>query len=317
MKLSPILYLSLFLFTICGYAQEKDSLAQKTVAYVADRFPFSRLVNAEFRYDAPYDISPALKNGSLPEGRVRQLYQSRVSANINLIKSQRWVFSTGLLYNHIHGETEGGGLAPELQKNDMHFFATGFNLTHFSRLFGKTAVFTAGIIPTGSDDGFERVTGMLSATVVLKADGKTKMTLGLLGIVDPTSIVPVVPTFTYERKLQSGWIVDVMLPKRVFMKKDMFGNGRLSLGTELDATNFYLKGFNGSRNTYMFNQMEIMSGLTYEHCFLKDFIATFKTGYKYIPASRIAHINNRFNDYVYKIDGAGTFYANIGISYNP
>ncbi|WP_294818182.1 hypothetical protein [uncultured Flavobacterium sp.] len=304
-------------FSLCGYSQVKDSLPQKAVAYAADKFPFTRLLNAESRYDAPYDISPALKSGSLPGGRVAQLYQSRISANVNFIKSKQWILSTGLLYNFIHSETEGGGIGQETQAHDMHFFATGLNLTHFTRMFGRMAVLTAGIIPTGGSDGFERVTGMFSANLVLKADGKTKMTVGLLGIADPGSVVPVVPTFAYERRLESGWIVDIMLPRSVFMKKDVFKEGRVSLGTQLDATNFYLKGFNGSRNTFMFSQMELLSGVTYEHCFLKGFIATLKTGYKYIPSSRIAHINNRFNDYVYKADGSGTFYANIGISYNP
>lgn len=314
--MKPQYFLILF-FSFYGKAQVNDSIPKKVVAYAAEKFPFTRLLNAEFRYDAPYDISPALKSGDLPEGRVAQLYQSRISANVNFIKSRQWVFSTGLLYNFIHTETDGTGLTRGEQSHDMHFFAAGLNLTHFTKMFGRMAILTAGVIPTGGDDGFERVTGMVSANLVLKADGKTKMTLGLLGIVDPSSVVPVVPTFTYERKLESGWIVDIILPRSVFMKKDMFKEGRLSLGTQLDATNFYIKGFNGSKNTYMFNQMEVLSGLTYEHCFLKGFIATFKTGYKYIPSSRIAHINNRFNDYVYKADGAGTFYANIGLSYNP
>lgn len=310
-------YFLIFLFSLCARAQVSDSLPKQAVAYAAEKFPFTRLLNAEFRYDAPYDISPGLKSGSLPEGRVAQLYQSRISANVNFIKSRQWIFSMGLFHNFVHAETEGNGLTEGTQVRDLHYFATGLNLTHFTKMFGRTAILTAGVLPTGGQDGFERITGMVSASLLLKADAKTKMTIGLLGIIDPTSVVPVTPTFTYERKLNSGWIIDILLPRNIFMKKDVFTDGRVSLGTQLESTNFYIKGFNGSRNTYMFNQLEIFSGVMYEHAFLKGFIATFRTGYKYIPATRIAQINNTFNDYVYKADGSGTFYANVGLSYNP
>ncbi|MES2487023.1 MAG: DUF6268 family outer membrane beta-barrel protein [Bacteroidota bacterium] len=307
---------ALFLAGLAGYAQTQDSIPKQVVRYAADKFPFTRLINTEFRYDAPYDFEPQMNGTDLPTGRVTQLYQARVSANVNFIKSKQWIFSTGLFYNFIHAEVEGGSFDPAQQTNDLHYFAAGLSVTHFSKLFGKMAIFSVSAIPTGGSEGFERITGIASATLVLKANTTTKMTLGLLAIVDPASIVPVVPTFSYEHRFKSGWIIDIIMPQRVFMKKDMFKDGRLSLGTELSTTSFYLNGFNNSSKTYMFNQMELMNGLTYEHYFLKGFVATLKTGYKYIASSRISEINEPFNDYIYKVKSDGTFYVNMGLSYN-
>jgi hypothetical protein len=318
MQPSKLLPITLFFIALSGRAQQTDSLPRQAVQYVADKFPFTRLINTEFRYDAPYDFTPELAGSSgLPKGRVTQLYQTRVSANINFIKSKQWVFSTGLFYNFIHAETEGGSLNAAESTNDLHYFTAGLSISHFNTLWGNTAIYTATVLPSGSGEGFERVTGLVSATLVLKADATTKMTVGLLGIIDPTSIVPVTPTFSYEHRYKSGWVLDIIIPKRVFVKKDMFRDGRLSIGTELDGTNFYLNGFNGSNKTYMLNQMELMNGITYEHRFFKGFIATLKTGYKYIASSRIAEINEPFDDYVYKAKSDGTFYVNVGLSYNP
>ncbi|KOS06682.1 hypothetical protein AM493_12035 [Flavobacterium akiainvivens] len=297
-----------------GYGQVKDSLPQKALQMAADKFPFTRLFNVEQRYVAPFNYSSKLGDGTkLPEGKVSQMHQTRVNANINFIKNRKWIFSAGLFYNYMYSETEGGGLGDT--KSDLHYYATGLSLTRFSTLFGKTAIYSASVIPTGGNDGFERVTGMVSATLLLKADATTKMTLGLLGIIDPSSIVPIVPTFTYEKKLKSGWVLDIILPQRIFMKKDVFKEGRLSLGTELSTTNFYISGYNGSSKTYMFNQMELMTGVTYEHCFSKHFIGTLKTGMLYIPASRIAEINNTFDDYEFSAQPDPSFYLNVGLSY--
>lgn len=297
-----------------GYGQVTDSLPKKAVQYAAEKFPFTRLVNVEQRYNAPFSYSSKLGDGTKAgTGEVTQMLQTRVSSSINFIKNSKWIFSTGLFYNYMHAETDGGGMGAK--NADLHYYAAGLTLTRFSNLFGKTAIYTASVIPTGGNDGFERVTGMVTATVLLKADATTKKTIGLLGIIDPSSIVPVVPTFTYEKKLKSGWVLDVILPQRIFMKKDMFSDGRLALGTELSSTNFYISGYNGSNKTYMFNQMEIMTGLTYEHCFSNHFIATLKTGMLYIPASRVAEINDTFDDYIFSAQPDPAFYLNFGLSY--
>lgn len=313
--------LSLFFFILSAplyqtFAQAKDSIPKEAIKFVADKFPFTRMINTEFRYDAPYNFSARLPGTPQPEGRVTQLYQQRVNANINFIKSPKWVFSTGLFYNYIHAETQGANL--QETANDEHYYVASVSLTRFSKLFGKMAIFTATAIPSGGDNGFERITGMVSGTLVLKANAKTKMTIGLLGLVDPSSQVPAFVTFSYEHKFDNGWIADVILPKRLFMKKDVFKDGRLSLGTELDNTTFYLKGFNGNTSkTYILSQLETMSGATYEHSFFKGFIATLKTGYKYTPTSRIVEVNEKFTDYVFRSTPKGNFYINLGLSYNP
>ncbi|MXN91203.1 hypothetical protein GR160_08175 [Flavobacterium sp. Sd200] len=323
-KLSSTLKLLLPAVIIMSHkanAQAKDTTAtKKIINYATDKFPITRFLNVEFNQVAPFTIKPKLYGSSLPERDVEAFNQARVSANINFIKSKQWIVGTTLLYRYMHSETEYTNPLTNIgvkDNFDYHYYSASLNITHFSRLAKKPVIYSASIIPDGGNEGIERVRGFLSATIVLKADAKTKMTVGLLGFIDRSAQTPVIPSFSYERKLNNGWIVDVILPKQLFMKKNMFTNGRLSLGTELDATMFYLYDFNGdTSNVYQFNQLEINSGLTYEHC-IGPFIATLKTGFKSIPTSRVLLKNDKNTDYVFEAKSNGAFYLNLGVSFNP
>ena len=155
---------------------------------------------------------------------------------------------------------------------------------------------------------------MLTASLVLKATADTKMTVGLAMIIDPSSQVPAMPIFTYEHRFNNGWVADIILPKKVVMRKDVFKNGRLSLGTEMDGTNFYLYP-DGKR--YEFRQLEINSGAMYEHKLGNNLIGTLKAGLRATPSSRIFAKEDSFKDYIFDMNAKPSFYFNVGISYNP
>lgn len=175
MKHTHHLFLLIFLATGSGsmYAQTNDSLPKRVVQYATEKFPFTRLVNVEGQYNAPFNYTSKLGDGTkLPDSRMNQMYQTRMSANVNFIRNSKWIFSTGLFYNYMYSETSSAGIGAG--DHNLHYFATGISLTRMSTLFGKMAIYNASVIPTGGNEGFERVTGMVSATIVLKADATTK-----------------------------------------------------------------------------------------------------------------------------------------------
>ncbi len=95
---------------------------------------------------------------------------------------------------------------------------------------------------------------MVSGMVVLKATPETQMMVGLVGFVDPSSLFPVFPTFEYKHRFSGDWIAEVALPRGIYVRKEVFsGNARLSLGSELDNTFFYLYNFNNTDKTYNFS----------------------------------------------------------------
>ncbi|WP_278354089.1 MULTISPECIES: hypothetical protein [Bacteroidota] len=124
---------------------------------------------------------------------------------------------------------------------------------------------------------------MATATLVLKATPKTKMTFDLVDLSDPNILVPVFISFTYEHKFNNGRVADVFLRKGAFMRKNIFKNGRVSVGSELDNIFLYLYNLENTDKTYSFSQLEINSGLIYEHHLGGSFIASVKTGLKAVP----------------------------------
>lgn len=294
-------------------AQKKDSIPQKVVAFVTDKFPQSRDLNIEFTQLTPYKFSPESYGTELPENKVKNFQQLRANANIYFIKNRKWMLSTSVNYRftHIESQNEIPFLSNE---QNFHYHSESLSLTRFSKLFNKIAIYSATASVDGSEQHFERMRGMLTASLVLKATADTKMTVGLAVIIDPSSQVPAMPTFTYEHRFSNGWVADIILPKKVMIRKDIFQNGRFSFGTEMDMTNFYLYP-DGKR--YEFRQLEINSGAMYEHQLGKNLIGTFRTGLRAAPSSRVFAKNDSFKDHIFDMNSKTSFYFNVGISYNP
>ena len=167
----------IFVFSsIMVFSQEQDSLLKKqdstivnmALAKSADRFPMARLLNIEYSQVTPYKFTSKFKDTDLPDGKVNSLYQLRASANINFIKKKKWILGTTFNYLYLSTESEGtnffeNSTSLNSYKEDFHFHSTSLNLTHFSKLFNKTIVYSGSANVNGSDKGFERLTGMLTA----------------------------------------------------------------------------------------------------------------------------------------------------------
>ncbi|MCT2406402.1 DUF6268 family outer membrane beta-barrel protein [Chryseobacterium antibioticum] len=306
--------LALFPLKNIAYSQKKDSIPLKVRAYFADKFPQSRDLNIEFSQTAPFLFSSKLDGNDLPDNKMKSFQQLKASANIYFVKKKNWLLSTSLNYRYTAFNTEESIIAETGLRNDFHYHSEAVNFSYFSKLFNKTAIYTANASVDGSDQHFERIRGLVTASVILKATPKTKMIIGLAGFIDPSSQIPILPIFTYENKFNNGWVLDILLPKKLLVRKDIFANGRISLGTEMDNTSFYTYRNN---RTYEFRQLEINSGAIYEHNLGSNFIGTLKTGIRAVPRARVFDKEESFKDYIFEASYKPSFYVNVGISYNP
>lgn len=306
--------LAIIPFKNVAYAQKKDSIPIKVRAFFADKIPQSRNFNIEYTTATPYSFSSRLQGKDQPDNKVKSFQQVRSDANIYFIKNRRWLLNATLNYRYTSIDNENSIIAGEETAKNFHYHSEAINVTYFSKLLNKTAIYSANIGVDGSNKHFERLRGMVTASLILKATPKTKMTLGVAGLIDPSAQIPVLPIFTYENKFNNGWVLDILLPKKVLVRKNMSTNGRISLGTEMDNTSFYAYRNN---HTYEFRQVELNSGAIYEHNLGGNFIGTFKTGIRAFMNARAFNKQDSFNDYIWKANYKPTFYFNIGVSYNP
>ncbi|SDK52969.1 hypothetical protein SAMN04487898_10967 [Pedobacter sp. ok626] len=323
--------LGILVMSTKGFSQVTDSIPKKAddslsirkrvVAFAADKFAIARPLNFEFSNTAPYHYKSKNEGNILPGGRLTRFQQTKLSANIDLIKRKTWLLSTTLGYKSTSTATEvvqTGTTAQTTLENDYYYLFSSLNLTYFSSLFGKRVIYNSSLVVDGSDKHFERIKGLFAGVMVLKANQKTKMTAGFMVNIDPGALTPFIPIFSYEHKFNNGLIADIFLPRSIQLRKFVFNrNGRVSLGTEMDGTSFYLYNLDGTAQKYEYRQLDINSGLTYEHVIAKHFMLTAKSGVKATPAGRIFKKEETFQDPVYQITPDPAFYFNIGISFNP
>ncbi|SFM62043.1 hypothetical protein SAMN05421738_101145 [Algoriella xinjiangensis] len=317
------LILSLFAITVTNGQTNDTILSQikeNSMAFIADKFDFAKPLNVSFTQLTPYNFTLKSKNGDLANGEINNFSQAKASINTVFLKKKKWLLgaSVGYEMTNISTDVKDTKNNPiNSLDNTFHYHYSSVNFTYFSKLFNKRMIYTSSVIVDGSEQHFERVKGLITGTLILKSDEKTKMLIGLVAVIDPSSQVPILPTFTYERKLNNGWTLDVLMPQRVMIKKDIAKSGRLSFGSELAKTSFYIYDINASSDKFEFRQTELNNGLIYEHLLGKSFVFTAKTGYKYIMNSRIFNKDESFKNYSYELDSDPTFYINAGISFNP
>ena len=300
--------------------RSQDSIPKRAAAYAADKFAIARPFNIEFTNTAPYNYTAKTGGKSLPQSKVTSFSQVKVSANVNFIKRKTWMLGATLGYRYTSAGADviipaTGGI--QTTDDGFHYHFTSLNFAYFSTLFNKRTIYTSSILVDGSDQHFERVKGVLTGTMVLKANQRTKMMVGVMISIDPSSQSPFIPTFTYEHKFSNGLIADVTLPRSIYLRKYVFTNGRLSLGTEMDRTSFYLYDIDGTSQKYEYRQLDINSGLVYEHVIASHFLVTAKTGMKLTPSGRIFKKEDSFGSPVFETSPDPAFYFNIGLSFNP
>lgn len=299
----------------------KDSLnmPKRVETYAADKFAVTRPLNIEFIYSTPYNFTSEQLDKSLPESRVTGFTQLKMSANYNFIKRKTWMLgaSAGYRRTSIEADINSPAGSTKNVNDEFHYLYSSLNFTYFSTLFNKSTIYTSSLLVDGSERYFERVKGLLTASMILKANQRTKLIVGMLVNIDPSAQAPFMPTVAYEHKFTNGFSADVSFPRYLYLRKGVHTNGRLSFGTEIDRTSFYLYNLDSTSQKYEYRQLDLNSGLVYEHILTKYLLLTVKTGMKMTTTGRIFRKEDSFGDAVYKTTPDPTFYFNIGVSFNP
>jgi hypothetical protein len=317
-----VLPVSFFLLSINASAQKAaDSTSQRVLQYLAGQFAVARPFNLEYTGSLPFSYNPKFGNTKLPQARMNQFSQAKASVSFNFLKKRKWLAGVTAGYRYTDLSTTmnstTGGPAQDID-SDFHYLFASLNINHFSKLFNKTVIYSGSLIADGSEESFGRVKGLLSATMILKANAKVRMSVGVLANIDGGSPLPVLPLFMYENKLGNGWTADIILPRQFLLRKYVPGHGRLSIGTQLDGTIFYLQGL-GTNTTQKFEyrQTDILNGLVYEHLLGQHFILTGKAGLRVTTNGRIFEKSRTFADGVFEISPKPGGYFNVGVSFNP
>lgn len=321
-----IIFFIILLLSIVAKGQNKNDTLRKAVQKaLADKFPSARMFDVQFQQYLPTDFESELNGNDFEKGEITNHSKVKAIVNLPIYKKPRFMLTGTLSYRYEHFDLNdvqdltGNTAAPYNYSAEFHYFSTIVSFTYYAKLFKKPLVYNASFIADGSNKGYERIKGMIAASLVLKKTERTTMTAGLLVNIDPTAPIPLSPIFTLEHKFQSNpWTFDLILPQRILFKRPLLENGRISVGTEMGGDGFYIyPNQTGYKNVYEYRQLELKSGITYEYNLGNGLLSTFKTGLSNVFNSRISERGQSTNDYIWKSKQDAAVYFLLGFSYNP
>lgn len=317
---------AVFCLSISNYAQVKEpSFKDNAEKILKAEFPSFRMLNVEYMQMGNSSFNSQLLGEDFQKGNLENQKSISVGVNLPVYRKKKLTITTSLNYKFNEfkfNNLENISTTQNFQQNEIvnfQNFSTALSATYFSSLFAKPIIYNSSIIVDGNDQGIQRLKGMLGASLILKKTERTTITIGAVAFIDPTSQFPFFPTFTYNHKLKnSAWDIDFILPQRILLRRYLHKNGRISIGSMLNSNSFYVNIDNPNFPTVsQYSQLEINSGVIYEHKASNNFIITFKGGISNFVSSRLTEKGQPNKDYFYKNDQSSKGYFNVGISYNP
>ena len=321
-----VLFTITFFTALIVSAQEQEGQFQEEAAKkIRAEFPRARVLNFEYGSSFSRDFDSRLFDEDFQTGKIKDQKTFRASANIPLYKTQKWSLTGSADY--VFNEFEFSELRNISSQNtynqnkiaDFHKFSGALSSTYFSVLFKKPVIYNASLIVDGNDKGAQRLKGFLGASLIMKRTARTTITLGAIAFIDPTSQIPFFPTFTYNHQFKnSEWEVDFILPQRLLLRRPLGQNGRLSIGSTFGSNGFYVNvNAPDFPDVFEYSQLEINSGLIYEHKLTHNIILTAKGGLTNFISSRLTEKGQPNKDYIYRNEQGATGYFNAGVSFDP
>ena len=326
MKLNNFSVLILLL-TIAGttssVAQTRnDTLRVKAGKYLTNKFPGTRFLDFQYEQFSPTNYTSTLYGKDFEKGILSSQKRFKAALNFPIYMKEKFIISSSWRYKYetLSFKDVESYLVNEIglqhdNHEDFHFFSGAFSFTYRSMLFNKNIVYNANLITDGSHKGFERFSATFLAVMVMKRNHTTTMTLGAQFNTSPTAIFFVLPVFSLEHKLNDTWMLDLTFPKYGYIRKDVFGNGRLSAGIRYEGELFFTyPKQTGFMDTYTYNRNEIRTELMYEHHLSKNVIVTLRGGGTNVFWGQMKVKNS--SDKLIKTSQNMNMFFNVGVSYN-
>lgn len=160
----------------------------------------------------------------------------------------------------------------------------GLTATAGARLAGRPVRVLALLNSEWGKGGFNRVTATLTGLIMVRATRSTQFGVGVLGMINTTSKVPVFPVFVYRHRFNDRWAVNLYGAMMGFdftpTRTDM-----VSVGADINVKSFYFRPHAvGLPSTCRYTQTDFRPMLKYRrrlmHCLYLDAMAGYAVNMK-------------------------------------
>ena len=294
---------------------ETDTVAATAYAPPTPRISkFSVSANMETIGNSDYYIKEY--GHRIEEGHQSHYSKTNVRVSAPVLYWKKILFSLYATYAYIHQDFE-----PRMQTIDYgmgskehHNYTLGINLMSKTKLWGKTLTWVAIAGCDFTKYGYERTTGMLTAILNVKESRETTLGVGLIGLYNTFSNVPLIPIVTYRHTFSPKLSLNLTLP-RYHVRYTPNKHDALSLGVGYSSTSVFIKPEdNSDYETCRHTRFSLVPTLLYERTLADGLILSAEGGYS-IP------VTNRINEYsnthrIASVHQSPRPLFKIGISYN-
>tara|TARA_R110002049_G_scaffold234642_1_gene407898 strand:+ start:8278 stop:8571 length:294 start_codon:yes stop_codon:yes gene_type:complete len=84
--------------SLISKAQQADSLQQKTVQIIKEKFPSTRILDFEYGQSSSRDFDSELFDQNFQEGEIKAQHIFKAKTNIPIYKTRKWALTGSLNY---------------------------------------------------------------------------------------------------------------------------------------------------------------------------------------------------------------------------
>lgn len=228
-------------------------------------------------------------------GRVTDGFCARVS--YEFLKNRHLTLSGNFKYNSVTADFDQADLSVDFNPDEINLNGTqtmeqlGFTATANTVLLGKPLMGFCMFNSEWGKGGLNRVTATLMAMLMLRTSNSTQFGIGVLGMVNTTSKIPVFPVFVYRHRFNRHWLLNLY--------GGMFGidytptaRDLFSVGADVDVKSFYFRPYSeGLPKTCRYTQTNFRPMLKYRRRLAANLYFDVQAGWAVNMTTRVNGVN--------------------------
>lgn len=228
-------------------------------------------------------------------GRVADGFNARVS--YEFVKHRFVTLSGNLKYSSVSTDFRPADFDRQYNPGDIDINGThvmgqiGMTATAYALVAGQPVMGLGMINSEWGKGGFNRLSAAVMGILMLKADRMTQFGVGLMGMVNTTSKMPVFPVFVYRHRFNDRWLLNLygsLLGFDYFPGRDDV----ISIGADVDVKSFYFRPHSeGLPETCRYTQTNFRPMLKYRHRLVRDLYFDAQAGYAINMRTRVNGVN--------------------------
>lgn len=310
-----------FLTSVCVFAQDDlGNVAHDTLKIESvPAYPLLKILSVSYDYAGKSDYKIRYKGAPDEEGEFTR-GRTQVYFWVPFYKSKRFTWSISETYTREDVVTRDVRNPSGIYVNGnqtLEDFNTALGVNYRTTLFSKQLVLN-GIFFVGTSPAFkfQKASGQVYALLILKDSPNTIYSVGVAGLIDPSSPIPALPIAQYWHRFEDKrWEVDVVIPQTAKIRRSRTLGGWLSAGVDFTPQSFFIRNVPGQNTTYEAAFSELTPNIGYDKMLYNNIMLTVQGGYRFAMKGRLVEVDQPSRDRIAHVEFGSGLFVKGGISY--